>query len=79
VWLRLANAGQRDVQRAGNDLNQPLDEAAVAHEVLTATDIIQVLEALRAGPALLARVVDAIKVYERDILLLSVCTVTAPG
>jgi uncharacterized protein (UPF0332 family) len=82
LWLRLANVGQPDIQRAGNDLSflrrrrnwadydldQPLDEAAAVHEVLAATDIVGMLETLRTSPAVLTRVTEAIKAYERDVL-----------
>jgi uncharacterized protein (UPF0332 family) len=80
--LRLANGGQPDVQRAGNDLRflrrrrnwadydlqLLLDEAAAAHEVQSALDIVEVLEAVRVSPAILARMTEAIKAYERDVL-----------
>jgi uncharacterized protein (UPF0332 family) len=82
LWLRLANAGHPDIQRAGNDLrslrrqrnwadydlDQPLDDATAAHQVLAAADLLQTLQSLRATPVVLAQVVDTMKIYERDVL-----------
>ena len=82
VWLRLANAGQPDIVQAGNSLNSLrgfrnqadydlgtpfLEERAVA-QTYVAQDIIDILDQLAEVPAVLARVVATIQVYERDVL-----------
>jgi hypothetical protein len=82
LWLRLANAGHPDVQRAGNDLNfmrrirnqadyelgRPFAQQAGIDQVQLATDVVQLLESLATVPKVLGQVIDAIKVYERDVL-----------
>jgi uncharacterized protein (UPF0332 family) len=82
LWRRLANSGHPDVDQAGNDLgllrglrnradydlDKPYAQPIALDQVRLATEIIQVLEALPTTPAIFARVVDAIKVYERDVL-----------
>lgn len=82
LWLRMSNSGHPDVNKAGDDLNRlrsmrnwadydfnrPLDEATAIERVGIALDIVQLLHHLGNEPAILARVVDAIKIYERDTL-----------
>jgi uncharacterized protein (UPF0332 family) len=82
LWLRLANAGHPDVQRAGNDLSDmrvvrnqadydldnPFLQQDGLDQVHQALRVVQVLEALPAVPAVLAQVIGAIRVYERDVL-----------
>lgn len=82
VWLRLSNSGHPDVDNAGDQLNRlrsirnwadyhfnrQLDEAAAIRHVGIATDIVQLLHHLANEPLILMRVVDAIKIYERDVL-----------
>jgi uncharacterized protein (UPF0332 family) len=82
LWLRLSNSGHPDIRHAGAelgdvrrarnwadyDLDQPFDHATAFGYVLSATDIIQLLELLPTTPTVLAQVMDAIKVYERDVL-----------
>lgn len=82
LWLRVSNAGQADVQIAGNNLNhlrqirnwadydldRPLDQDTALELVQTAEDIIHILETVAEEPAILARIIAAIKVYERDVL-----------
>jgi hypothetical protein len=53
---------------ADYDLDQSFDDVTAGGYVQGAAALIQVLEALSATPAVLARVVDAVKVYERDVL-----------
>ena len=82
LWLRLSNSGHPDVNNAGRDLNHlrgsrnradydfdtPIGQMEALDLVQSATDIIQLLDTLAKEPAILARVLDAIKVYERDVL-----------
>ena len=82
LWLRLNNSDHPDVVNAGVSLNrlrsirnwadynfdQPLDEAAAIRHVGIATEIIQLLHHLAHEPEILIRVIDAIKIYERDVL-----------
>ncbi|MHB1426125.1 MAG: hypothetical protein ACYC3I_23425 [Gemmataceae bacterium] len=82
LWLRLSNAGCSDVTSAGKNLHElrrmrnwadydfgrSLAQVAAIDHVGIALDIIQLLHQLANGPAILARVLDAIKSYERDVL-----------
>jgi uncharacterized protein (UPF0332 family) len=82
LWLRLANAGHPDVQRAGNDLNymrrirnqadydlgRPFAQQTGIDQVQLATDVVQLFETLAIVPTVLGQVIDAIKIYERDVL-----------
>lgn len=82
LWLRLKNSGHPDVNRAGDDLNQlrsmrnwadynfglPVGEATAIEQVGVATDILQLLHHLAKEPAILTRVIDALKTYQRDVL-----------
>ncbi len=82
LWLRLSNCGHPDVMELGHqldhlrstrnwadyDFDDPLDQAAALEQVQAATDIIQLLDDLAKEAAILAPVLDAIKVYERDVL-----------
>lgn len=82
LWLRLSNSGRPDVSNAGTLLNklrsmrnwadydfrQPLDGAAAIHHVGVAMDIVQLFHQLANEPAIFSRVIDAIKIYERDVL-----------
>jgi uncharacterized protein (UPF0332 family) len=82
VWLRLSNAGHPDVNGAGDrlrdlrrartwadyDLSHPYPERAAVEQVARAMDVIGTLDDLAASPAVLARVIDAIRTYERDVL-----------
>jgi uncharacterized protein (UPF0332 family) len=82
LWLRLSNSQHPDVVNAGlalNDLRTARNradydvDAPVAHtecvdHVGIATSIIRLLHHLANEPAILTRVVEAIKIYERDVL-----------
>lgn len=82
IWQRLSNASHPDIDGAGRRLNRlrrirnradynfarPLNAATAISYVGIATDIIQLLHHLANEPAILARVIDAIKIYERDVL-----------
>ena len=82
LWLRLANSGHPDVQRAGNvlntlrtmrnradyDLDQPFPHPLAVGQVDAAADVVGLLETAAALPSVLARITDAIRVYERDVL-----------
>jgi uncharacterized protein (UPF0332 family) len=81
-WLRLANCGRIDVQSAGAelhelrqarnwadyDLDRPFGHLHAANQVGAATDLIRLLDDLAATPAILAQVIDVLRVYERDVL-----------
>jgi uncharacterized protein (UPF0332 family) len=80
--LRLSNSGHPDVEDAGRNLNHlrrvrnwadyeidlPVDSATAIDHVRVALGIVQLLHQLANEPTILSRVVDAIKVYERDVL-----------
>jgi uncharacterized protein (UPF0332 family) len=78
VWLRLQNAGQADIveaarrlqiarswrNKADYDLDTPLPEEDAMKGFNAASDAFHVLTTLAGEPAVLARVVDAIRAYE---------------
>ena len=82
LWLRLDNSRHPDVVEAGHALNDlrrarnaadydvevAADQATAIDHVGVAADIIRLLDDLAKEATILARVVDAIKVYERDVL-----------
>jgi uncharacterized protein (UPF0332 family) len=82
LWLRLSNSGHPDVQQAGDrlnelrrfrnwadyDLDQPFSHPTAVGPVQSGWEITRLLRELSSTPAVLARVIDAIKVYERDVL-----------
>ena len=82
LWLRLSNSDHPDVINSGEQLYQlrrirnkadydfrkPVEEATVVYQVQVATDIVQLLDTLAKEEAILAQVIEAIKVYERDVL-----------
>ena len=82
LWLRLSNARHPDVDNAGLELGQlrtarnkadydvdiPVDHAECIDHVQVAAGIIQLLDDLTKEAAILARVLDAIKIYEHDVL-----------
>ena len=81
LWLRLANAGQVDVQDAGNRLNAlrrernradydphiTVRQAMARTQIQRSEEIIQALDAAAIEP-LRTRITDAMKIYERDVL-----------
>ena len=81
VWLRLSNCGDLEVQDTGTDLNElrsdrnmadydlarPLRLAVMRNQLLSAADIIRVLETASLDPTRTA-ITNAMKVYERDVL-----------
>lgn len=82
VWLRLYNSQHTDVRSCGQKLNElrrirneadydlhiPVSQIEGFDAVRVATDIVQLLHHLATEPAILTRVLDAIKIYERDVL-----------
>jgi hypothetical protein len=82
MWLRLSNTGRPDVDGVGADLkdlrrvrnwadykiDRPFLEQPAYAQIPVAARIIDLLDDLGATPAGLAQVVDAIRVYERDVL-----------
>jgi uncharacterized protein (UPF0332 family) len=82
LWLRLSNSGHQDVDNAGArlqrlrrmrnradyDFRHPVDAAAAISYIEIATDTVQLFHHLANEPAILTRVIDAIKIYERDVL-----------
>jgi uncharacterized protein (UPF0332 family) len=82
LWFRLSNGGQVDVQNAGiqlgflrqernkadYDLERAFDPKSASDRVQMATDIIRLLDDLAKEAAILTRVVEAIKDYERNVL-----------
>jgi uncharacterized protein (UPF0332 family) len=80
--MRLSNSGHPDVNEMGQKLNDlrgarnwadyyfdvPVDSAVAIEYVGLALDIIQLIHHLVNEPAILRPVVDAIKIYEGDIL-----------
>jgi len=81
LWMRLANAGQPDVEDAGNRLNAlrrdrnradydahvSVNQASARVHVRRAEEIIQALDAASVEPTR-SQITDAMKVYERDVL-----------
>jgi uncharacterized protein (UPF0332 family) len=82
LWLRLSNSDHPDVNKSGANLNhlrsmrnradygfdRAIDEATAIEQVGVAMDIVQLLHDLANEPVIRARVVDAIKNYELDVL-----------
>jgi uncharacterized protein (UPF0332 family) len=82
LWLRLSNSGHTDVQQTGTDLKElrrarnwadydldrPLAQDAAIDFTHLGSATIQMLDSLPALPTVLAQVIDAIKIYERDVL-----------
>jgi len=82
VWLRLANCGHPDVQQVGRDLKDmrrirnwsdydldlPFEQTLAVKQVQAGSDMIRLLDAVATTPAVLAAIIDAIKIYERDVL-----------
>jgi hypothetical protein len=82
LWLRLSNAGDPDVARAGRDasflrtarnwadydLDRPMGHAVAVGHVQLADDVIRILELAATEPTLQARITDAMKDYERNVL-----------
>jgi len=82
LWLRLSNSQHPDVDnvgvllsqlktsrnRADYDVDIPVDHAECIDHVGVALKIIQLLHHLANEPAILTRVIEAIKIYERDVL-----------
>jgi uncharacterized protein (UPF0332 family) len=82
LWLRLSNAQHAEVVEAGQTLNDlrrarnnadyevdvPIGPFDALDHVQVAADFIRLLDDLAKETAIFARVVDAIKVYERDVL-----------
>jgi uncharacterized protein (UPF0332 family) len=82
-WLRLSNAGHPDVQEAGRglsdlrternesdyDIDFPFPHADAVDAAHRADKIIKLLELVAADSVLLAQVVAAVRVYERDVLV----------
>jgi uncharacterized protein (UPF0332 family) len=81
IWLRLANSGDPQTSRAGNelkalrevrnlcdyDLRRGVVQAFAVAQVKQAEDLIRVLDAGRAEPTR-TQITDAMKIYERDVL-----------
>jgi hypothetical protein len=81
LWLRLSNCGEdggkvgdglrdlrRERTRADYDRTGPFSHQRAVAQVQLALDTVQLLDDLAANPAALARVMDGIRVYERDVL-----------
>ena len=82
LWLRLSNCDHPDVNSAGArltrlrkmrnwadyDFDRPLDGDTALEQVGVALEIVQLLHQLANEPTILSHVVDAIKIYERDVL-----------
>jgi uncharacterized protein (UPF0332 family) len=81
LWLRLAHAGDPDVENAGSDLNtlrgsrnradydlgRPFPQSTAASQVHLARETIRRLAAADQDP-LKTQITDAMKIYERDVL-----------
>jgi uncharacterized protein (UPF0332 family) len=80
LWLRLANSGDPNLIRAGNqlkdlredrnrcdyDLQRIIRQPFAVADIKEAEDIIQTLDAARSEP-IRTQIVDAIKIYERVV------------
>lgn len=81
LWMRLSNCGRGEVMEVGGtlqdlrrqrgradyDMRWELDHKQARKLVADASDVIRVLDDLAASPAVLAQVVAAMRVYERDV------------
>jgi uncharacterized protein (UPF0332 family) len=81
LWLRLANCGDPQIQRAGQGLNdlrrdrnwadydlaRPLQQSLCQNQCSFAARIIQVLESTALDPTR-TQITNAMKIYERDVL-----------
>jgi hypothetical protein len=81
LWLRLSNAGDAQVERAGADLNvlrrdrnhadydlgPTFSHPAVTAALRAAAQIISSLDAARSEPTR-TQILEAMKIYERDVL-----------
>lgn len=81
LWLRLSNCGDAPTQKAGGDLSKLRRDRGVAdyklqqgfiqplalRAIRLADSIIQALDAAATGPNR-QPIIDAIKIYERDVL-----------
>jgi uncharacterized protein (UPF0332 family) len=82
LWMRLSNSNHPDVIDAGQalfdlrkarneadyDVDAPIAPSDAIDHVRVATNLIRLLDDLSKEAVILARVVEAIKVYERDVL-----------
>jgi hypothetical protein len=81
LWMRLQNSDHPDIRQAGDqfyalrrwrnsanyDLELPFAEVRGIQAVNLAMDIVRILRDLQKEPVILARVVEAIRAYERTI------------
>lgn len=81
VWLRLSNCGRQEVVTAAQtlsdlrrergyadyDLRREIRHRVTRELVSDASDVIRVLDELADSEAVLAQVVEAMRVYERDV------------
>jgi uncharacterized protein (UPF0332 family) len=82
LWLRLSNAGQPDIARAGRelrnlrtdrnegdyDIDDPFDQQLAVDAVQHASDVINLLDAAANTPTVVTQITEAIRTYERDVL-----------
>jgi uncharacterized protein (UPF0332 family) len=82
LWLQLCNAGHVDLAKAGRDLgrlrsyrnladydiDQPFDSQVGSRCVLLGDAIVQSFDDAARLPTVLARIIAAIRDYERDVL-----------
>jgi uncharacterized protein (UPF0332 family) len=82
LWLRLHNSGHPDVQAAGVEMKElrarrnqadylrtgTFPHVLAAEQVLAGLGVLELLESVQGSPPTLARITDAIRAYERDVL-----------
>jgi uncharacterized protein (UPF0332 family) len=82
LWHRLANSGHPDIVALGNTMSQfrgfrnsadydtghPLRLATAVHMVHAIDELIKRFDDLNSIPEIRARVIDAMKTYEKDVL-----------
>jgi hypothetical protein len=82
LWLRLSNCGHPDISSTGTVLkflrttrnvadykrNETFTHPQATGQVLAALRVLDLLESVQVSPQTLARIADAIRVYERDVL-----------
>jgi hypothetical protein len=72
VDIRQTGIDLKELRHARNwadyDLDRPLGQDVAVDFIQLGSATIQLLESLPTAPAILARVIDVIKIYERDVL-----------
>jgi uncharacterized protein (UPF0332 family) len=82
LWLRLSNSGHPDVRNAGAkltflrqkrnhadyDIGRPLEQMNAIDRVQIAAEVVELLDAVTKEATVLVQIIDAMRIYERDVL-----------